>query len=520
MSWVRWLDDVTGSDVPEVGGKGANLGELVSARLPVPPGFVVVAAAHLDALDRAGVRDEVRAALAQIDPADADALARLSADLRVKVAGIDVPEETRAAILDAYARLGRDRLVAVRSSAPYEDASAASFAGMHETFTDVRGSDAVIDAVRDCWASAYTARAISYRAQQPTSEEPALAVIVQAMVASSRSGVLFTADPRSGATDRVVVEATYGLGEAIVSGAVEPDTYVVAKRDLRVLEARTGSKTFEIVRDTATGEDRSVAVDATRAGRHVLDDDELRAIVRLGLQVEEHYGTPQDVEWSIADGVTWLVQSRPITTMGATVAAPASGRILVRGMGASPGIAAGRVRVLRDVKEIGDLQTGEVLVAPMTNPDWVPALRRAAAVVTDAGGATCHAAIVTRELGVPCVVGARDATTALATGTVVTVDGTTGAVVEGDVTVAAPAAASPAPAESAAPPAGDVEPLATLVLVNLAVAERAEEVAAGPVDGVGLLRAEFLVTEALGGAHPRQVLATGGKEAFLERMTS
>ena len=520
MAWVRWLDDLGRSDVDEAGGKGANLGELVRAGLPVPPGFVVVAGAHLAALERAGLRAKVADALAGADLADPAVLTAVTDEVRELVAGIEVPRVIRRAIATAYSRLGDGVLVAVRSSAPYEDAAGASFAGMHRTLTDVRGEDALIDAVRACWVSAYTARAIAYRAEQGTVGEPALAVVVQQMVASERSGILFTADPRSGATDRVVVEATFGLGEAIVSGSVEPDTYVVAKADGRVLESRTGSKSFEIVRDAVSGEDREVAVDAARAAGAVLDAVELRKIVDLGLAVEAHYGAPQDLEWAISGSTVWLLQTRPITTLATpTEPAPepaAAASVLVRGLAASPGVASGPVRVLHDVAEIDRFQRGEVLVAPMTNPDWVPALRRAAAVVTDAGGATCHAAIVSRELGVPCIVGARTATQVLAEGALVTVDGFAGTVVAGDVVPRVPAvAAAAAPAT-----AGEVEPLATLVYVNLAVADRAEEVAAGPVDGVGLLRAEFLLTEALGGVHPRRVLETGGTSEFLDRMAS
>jgi pyruvate,water dikinase len=523
MQWVRWLDEIGRADVLEAGGKGANLGELLGAGMPVPPGFVVLAAAHLEAIEEAGIREKITDALAGADLADPVVLAETCDEIRALVGASAMPDEIRTELLTAYARLGNDTLVAVRSSAPYEDASAASFAGMHETLTDVRGDDALVAAVRRCWASAYTARAISYRADRASTDEPAVAVVVQTMVASERSGVLFTADPRTGATDRVVVEATYGLGEAIVSGSVEPDTFVVAKDDLRVLDRRTGAKSFEIVRDPTTGADHSVTVDAQRAEASVLASDELSDLVRLGLTVEAHYGTPQDVEWAMAGGKTWLVQTRPITTMPsapsddavAQAGATAGGAILVRGLGASPGIASGPVRVLRDVKEIARLQRGEILVAPMTNPDWVPALRRAAAVVTDSGGATCHAAIVSRELGVPCIVGARDATSVLADGERVTVDGSSGTVTAGDVV---PAVTEPAvPARTVTE---SVESLATLVYVNLAVAERAEVVATGPVDGVGLLRAEFLLTEALGGAHPRRVLATGGKEAFLDRMAS
>jgi pyruvate,water dikinase len=517
--WVRWFDDIGLADVASVGGKGANLGELTRAGMPVPRGFVVTAQAYLEAVDRAGSRQKLVDRVAAIDLVDTAAIDDAALELQGVVADAEVFAELRDEVVAAYHEIGPEARVALRSSAPYEDASASSFAGMHKTFTDITGDDAVIDALRRCWASAYEPRAIAYRAEHAAGAEPSLAVVVQLMVASERSGVMFTADPRSGALDRVVVEATYGLGEAIVSGSVEPDTFVVAKDDLRVLESRTGTKTFEIVRDETTGEDHDVATTAAEAAAMAISDEELRRIVRLGLAVEAHYGSPQDVEWAMAGDDIWLVQSRPITTLGPaapTGEAPAAGGApLVRGLGASPGTVSGRVRVLLSVHDGPRLQTGEILVATMTNPDWVPTLRRAAAVVTDAGGATCHAAIVSREMGKPCIVGARDATTALHDGDLVTVDGTTGIVTAGAVETVAVGATREAPTT-----VESVEPLATRLYVNLAIAERAEEVAALPIDGVGLLRAEFLITEALEGEHPRRVIETGGKAAFLDRMAS
>jgi pyruvate,water dikinase len=261
-------------------------------------------------------------------------------------------------------------------------------------------------------------------------------------------------------------------------------------------------------------------LDGDEADGRVLDDAEALALARLGLQVEAHYGEPQDVEWAIEDGKIFVVQARPITTLTAapapTGAAP-TGQVLLRGLAASSGTASGAVRILLSPKEGRHLQDGEVLVAPMTNPDWVPTIRRAAAVVTDGGGLTCHAAIVSRELGVPCVVGARNATTALRNGEVVTVVGAEGAVYEG----AAPkAAAVPAAVSMTGSPAIGGEALATRIYVNLAMAEHADEVAALPVDGVGLLRAEFMISDALGGVHPRELLARGGQGEFLEKMST
>jgi pyruvate,water dikinase len=519
--WLRRFDEIGARDVAEVGGKGANLGELVRAGLPVPDGWVVIAGAHLDALDHAGVRASIAASVAAADPGDQAGLEQLSQELRELVRGIEVPETMRNEIIAAHRALGYGIRVAVRSSAPYEDAAGSSFAGMHETITDVSGDDDVVDAVRRCWASAYGARAIAYRRERNVAEEPSLAVVIQRMVDSERSGIAFTADPRSGDRDVVLVEATYGLGEAIVSGAVEPDTYVVAKDGLTVLDTRVGAKAIEIVRDGRSGRDLVQAVDPARQTASALDDREIREVAELALAVESHFGTPQDLEWAIADGHTWLLQARPITTLAPiAMAAPPVLRdvedVLLTGLGAAPGVVSGPVHVLMDVKQGRELRPGEVLVAPMTNPDWTPVLRRAAAVVTDAGGATCHAAIVSRELGVPCIVGTRRATEVLHDGDIVTVDGGRGTVRAG-----AGAGEAIAPSRAVSPHAEVVslEPLATTLYVNLAVADRAEEVAAMPVDGVGLLRAEILLTEALGGVHPRKMLADGQQAEFVERMS-
>jgi pyruvate, water dikinase len=384
---------------------------------------------------------------------------------------------------------------------------------MNATFTNV-SCNHVIERLQDCWVSLFTPRVIVYRASQRIAEEPAIAVVIQHMVNSERSGVAFTADPSTGNRDRIVIEAAFGLGEVVVSGAVEPDTYVVAKAGPRLLETRVGHQTHKIIRGPS-GADLRVELDPQTGGERVLTDDEAISLARLALRVEQHYGTPQDLEWAIAEGRTWLVQSRPITTLKDS-SGQAQGTVLIGGLAASPGAATGRVRVLSAPSEGERLSDGDVLVATMTNPDWVPTMRRAAAVVTDAGGMTCHAAIVARELQVPCVVGARKATQVLRDGELVTVDGTSGRVFAGRT----PAARTQPPREPVKPAVGSIESLATRVYVNLAIPEHAEEVAALPVDGVGLLRAEFMLTDALDGTHPRYLLDHGGNEKFISAMTA
>jgi pyruvate,water dikinase len=510
---------LTLADVARAGGKGANLGELTRAGVPVPGGSVVLADAYLRAMEAAGVRDELRArfaeATAQVD--DPAALSAAANGLRDLVRAAGMPAGLRTEILEAYHALGDDVAVAVRSSATGEDTAGTSFAGMHETFANVIGDDAVIESVVACWCSLYGERVIAYRASRGLVDEPAIAVVLQELVPAERSGVMFTADPSTSDATRIVIEAAFGLGEVVVGGQVEPDTYVVAKDGMRLERSRIGAKAFRLEPDPG-GRVRRVDLDATESRRQVLEPTEVVALAELGLRIESHYGEPQDVEWVIAGGRTAVVQARPITSLSPPAHAPAAA-VLVRGLAASTGRASGRVRVLRSPAEGSRLASGEVLVAPMTNPDWVPTIRRAAAVVTDGGGMTCHAAIVARELGVPCVVGARDATTTLHDGDLVTVAGDEGAVYAGDVTTPqASRSELRAAAATVLPPSS--EALATKIYVNLAMADHADEVAAMAVDGVGLLRAEFLLTEALGGMHPRQLLATGGREEFLDRMSS
>ncbi|MDC0685446.1 phosphoenolpyruvate synthase [Sorangium atrum] len=530
---VLWFDSLSRADVASAGGKGSNLGELTRAGLPVPPGFVITADAYLAAMDAAGVRKQLVALFTEADTGDPAGLRATCAALRRLVRAAPLPAEIQAEIVDAYRRLGLDTIVAVRSSATSEDSASTSFAGMHETYTDVTGEQALLDRVRDCWASAFGERVVSYRKSQRLTEEPALAVVVQRMVSSERSGVVFTADPATKDTSRLVIEAAFGLGEVVVGGQVEPDTYTVAKRGPRLLEARVGHKAFKLVRAPDGGEQR-VDLPEDEGARRVLDDDEVIELARLALQVEKHYDAPQDIEWAVEGGATYLVQTRPITTLGAPH--PAPGELLVSGLGASPGTASGTVRVLRSPEEGQRLKAGEVLVAPMTSPDWVPAIRRAAALVTDSGGMTCHAAIVSRELRIPCVVGTRSATRTLRDGETVTVDGAHGKILEGRRAAAEAPGAAPdgAPADAAAGPAAKAERtptaagsrvaspavLGTRLYVNLAIAERAEEVAALPVDGVGLLRAEFMLLDALGGVHPKALIASGGRDEFLQRMSA
>ncbi|MEU3645252.1 phosphoenolpyruvate synthase [Lentzea sp. NPDC034063] len=511
-TYIRDFATLGKNDTAIAGGKGANLGELTRAGLPVPPGFVITAEAFLTSMSQ--VRDDLAAELTiALDRGTSpQRLEECAERMRELVRKAGISDDVRHAVLEAYRDLGQDESVAVRSSATSEDTAGSSFAGMNSTFTNTRGAHALLDRLLDCWVSLFGTRSIAYRAEQGISDEPAIAVVVQRMVNSERSGVMFTADPSSGDRDKLLLEGSFGLGEVVVSGSVEPDTYVLRRNGdtVSLVDTRVGRKSHKIVRG-ANGNDERIDLTAEESHAQVLTDAEAIAIGQLGMRVQRHYGEPQDTEWAIAEGKTWLVQSRPITTLPDE--APTSAGPLVAGLAASPGIASGRVRVLSSPDEGGRLRDGEVLVAEMTNPDWVPTMRRASAVVTDGGGITCHAAIVARELRVPCVVGTGSATSVLKEGQLVTVDGSAGEVRAGS----APITTAP---RIVAPVVQATEALGTRVYVNLALPEHAAEVAAMPVDGVGLLRAEFMLTEALGAEHPRRFLAQRGPDDFINAMAA
>ena len=459
---TRRFEDLRAGDVEYAGGKGANLGELRAAGQPVPPGFVVGAPAYAAYCEETGLRAKLAELFDGLDVEDTAALERAAAKARLLFDETPMPawleDEIRAAYLTLAAAEGPQAQggdsvpVAVRSSATAEDTASASFAGMNETYLNIHGTDDLLDAVRRCWRSLFGARTVYYRAKQGLEQAAMdIAVVVQRQIASTRAGVMFTVNPASGERGEMVIEGAFGLGESVVSGSVSPDRYVVEKATLaiRAREVRRKELVIEPQADGGTSTRTLPDADALRA---VLSDDEVRALAQMGRSVEEHYGAPQDTEWAFDhDGAMWILQSRPVTTLhdqsprGAVAretpapstsdrrgsATETAGAPLLRGLGAAPGIAAGAARVLSALAEAERLADGNVLVTHMTAPDWVPLMRHAAAIVTDSGGMTCHAAIVSRELGIPCVVGTGEATRKLRDGEVVTVDATSGAVFEG-----------------------------------------------------------------------------------------
>jgi pyruvate,water dikinase len=515
-------------DVGIAGGKGANLGAMTGAGLPVPPGFVLTVDAYQRFYDSNELGTRIGRELANLDVDDPAALARASVALHALIMDGTMPQELDAAVFEAYGTLAappaaRPR-VAVRSSATAEDTAQFSFAGMFESFLNVDGDRALTTAIKQCWASTFGARVLFYRIKQGLPAEMPVAVVVQRMIDADKSGVMFTCDPSTGDTSRIVIEAAWGLGEAVVQGAVTPDRHVLDKATLASRVSEIARKEFLLAwTEEARATQRIDLADDSRASAPVLTAPELTKLGELARTVEVFYGVPQDLEFAIEGANIYLTQSRPITTLhGATaqsVAPSLTAAPLVHGLGASPGQATGFVRVLSSPSSGGELRAGEILVTHMTSPDWVPIMRRASAIITDAGGMTSHAAIVARELGVPCIVGAHDATRVLHTGMFVVVDGAAGIVTAGssEQTASAPLAAStahPPPVVTAAPSLVT----ATRLYVNLAEPDRAVEVAARDVDGVGLLRAEFMMLEALDHMHPRRFLATQSADEFVRRM--
>ncbi|MFZ5892831.1 MAG: phosphoenolpyruvate synthase [Myxococcota bacterium] len=526
MSYIVEFGAIDISQVPQVGGKNASLGELVRSLEPkgirVPDGFAITVAAFRLHLRRAGIEDRIYGRLADLNVSDVAALAKAGAEIRELIRAAALPPEVAARVLEAYRKLskhyGEDATdVAVRSSATAEDLPNASFAGQQESYLNVRGEERLLQAVRDCMASLFTDRAIVYRVERGFDHRSvALSVGVQKMVRSDlgSAGVIFTLDTESGFRDVVVLTGAFGLGETVVQGKVDPDEFwvhkpVLAKGYPAIIRRELGEKAVRLV--YASGGNQALVeerVPIEKRRTPILSDSDILMLARWAVRIEEHYSsragrpTPMDIEWA-QDGLSgqlYIVQARP-ETVHAQSGPPkfelfrmrGKGRVLVHGKSVGAKVGTGSVRVIHSPSELSDFQSGEVLVAAMTDPDWEPVLKRAAAVVTDHGGRTCHAAIVSRELGIPCVVGCVNATTTLATGELVTVscaEGDEGKVYSGRVEF------DRAEVDPTKLPAPRVP-----VMLNVGNPESAFLLGQLPSAGVGLLRIEFVVSSAIG-IHP------------------
>ncbi len=521
MKKIVDVNELRVTDIPIVGGKGANLGELTMAGFPVPNAFVLTTAAYDYFLEKSAIMDKINSELASIDKSSDQSLAEASDRIRAAFESFEIPKDLMSDIVKNYTKLfpkGKEGFVAVRSSATAEDLPDASFAGQQETYLNVHGEEDLFDKIRKCWSSLFTARAIAYREKQGFAHDDVkLAVVVQKMVNSDVSGIMFTVDPNSGAKE-IVIEAGYGLGEAIVGGEVTPDTYKVDKNFMEVKSKRISKQKWKYTKG-ADGSTVKVDIPAGEEDIQKIEDRRIVEIAEIGRQIEIHYEKPMDMEWCVEDGKVYIVQARPITAVGdsntnETVAVEAASEdVLTTGLGASPGLASGKVIIYDESMSLDVVKDGDVLVTSMTMPDMVPAMSRAAAIVTDEGGMTCHAAIISRELGTPCVVGTGNATELLSDGMVITVDGTTGTVYKGEIKGKG---AETAPV-GAVVMSESVPVTGTGCMINMSMPNKAEELAALPCDGVGLMRSEFLFTNYIG-EHPMAVIEEGRSEELIEKL--
>ncbi len=545
---ILWFEELGKDDIPLVGGKNANLGEMIKRKIPVPPGFAITAHAYNEFITKTGIAEKIYKIIGETvsDVNNPKQFEEASKKIRRLIESTPMPSEIDTAVRNAYNELSKQTriaevFVAVRSSATAEDLPDASFAGQQETYLNVKGADDLIDKTVKCWSSLFTPRAIFYRTEKGFQHDQVLiSVGVQKMVNSRAAGVIFTLDPVTGETNKIVIEANWGLGESVVSGSVTPDHYVVDKRTLKVIDKSIAKKTIEYIRDPKTGNTVHANVPQERQEQSCLADKEISRLVELVKAIEEHYGKAQDIEFAVDRDSpfpenVFIVQSRPETVWGAgketlavakpkPLAAPTSlekATVVVKGIAAgrrATGTGVAKVAVTaEDASKL--MRKGDILVTTMTNPDYVPFMRIASAIVTDKGGVTAHAAIVSRELGIPCIVGTEIATEVMKTGHEYTVDAASGVVYEG-IVAKHEAAAPTAVAASAGVVGVALEPApvtATRIYMNLGVPDKVEEYKNLPFDGIGLLRIEFILASYIG-QHPVYLLETGQADKFVNKL--
>jgi pyruvate,water dikinase len=540
---VIWFGELRKNDIPLVGGKNANLGEMISAGLPVPPGFAVTAYAYEKFIKTTHIAVKIYEIINKTitDKNDPKQYAEASKKIRGLIEKTSVPEEIATSIKSAYKKLNeklnlKDVFVAVRSSATAEDLPDASFAGQQETYLNVKGAAELIEKVVKCWSSLFTPRAIFYRNEKGFAHDKVfISVGVQKMVNSRAAGVMFTLNPVTGNTSEIVIEGNYGLGETVVSGAVNPDDFVVDKSTLKIKETRIARKTVQYIRDPNTGETIHLDVPKDKQKQPCVNEEEILKLAELAKQIEKHYGKAQDIEWAIDKDLSFpkdvfIVQSRPETVWSAKTMEKVTQveekkpeeelKVVVRGLAAGKrGYGAGVAKVVLTPDEAAKaMQKGNVLVTDMTNPDFVPFMKIASAIVTDKGGITSHAAIVSRELSIPCVVGTENATEVMKTGQEYTVDSRNGVIYEGILREATQAATTKGAAVVATLIAADPAPVtATKIYMNLGVPEKIEDYKNLPFEGIGLMRIEFILASYIGD-HPLYLIDTGRGQEFVDKL--
>lgn len=539
---VLWFEKLTKSDIPTVGGKNANLGEMIQAKVSVPPGFAITAQAYEKFITETNIAQEIYQIIKKtiIDTDDPKQYQEASKKIRKLIEATGIPTEIEEAIKAAYRELSEktdttNLSVAVRSSATAEDLPDASFAGQQETFLNVKGPDELVKKTIKCWSSLFTPRAIFYRTEKGFKHEQVLiSVGVQKMVDARSAGVMFTINPVTGDRSQIIIEGTWGLGEAVVSGAETPDHFVVDKQTLEIIERKIAKKTVEYVRNLETGKTESAVVPSERQDKPCITDEEIHRLAQLGNQIDQHYGKPQDVEWAMDRDLVFpenifIVQSRPETVWSIKekekeLEASAAPRQLSEMKVVVRGIAAGRramgfgvAKIVFTPEDAAKLvKKGDLLVTPMTNPDFVPFMKLASAIITDKGGVTAHAAIVSRELGIPCIVGTETATKVMKTGEEYTVDARNGVIYEGII----PSLEGPAASMVSAGSISMVQSApvtATKIFMNLGVPEKIDDYKDLPFNGIGLMRIEFILASYIR-EHPLYLLEKGEGDKFVNKL--
>ena len=545
---VIWFENLRKTDIPSVGGKNANLGEMTNAGIPVPPGFAITAYSYKKFIEETNIAEKIYEIIRETvkDTSDPKQYEVASIKIRQLIESTSMPKDIENAIRSAYKelcnKLGlKDVFVAVRSSATAEDLPDASFAGQQETYLNVKGEDEVLEKTVKCWSSLFTPRAIFYRTEKGFAHEKVLiSVGVQKMVNSKAAGVIFTINPVTGDPNQMVIEGNYGLGEAVVSGAVTPDDFIVDKNTLKIIEKRIAKKTVQYVRDPETGKTIHLEVPAEKQELPCLSDEEAIKLADLAKHIEQHYGKAQDIEWAIDSDLSFpanvfIVQSRPETVWSTKLTLTPKMevermkpsemlKVIVKGIAAGKrGFGTGVAKIVMNPQEAAKvMQKGDILVTDMTNPDYVPFMKLAGAIVTDKGGVTCHAAIVSRELGIPCVVGTESATKFMVSGKEYTVDSKSGVVYEGIMpTLTEQLSSSTGVSTPQNVTSGNViQPVpvtATKIYMNLGVPEKIEDYKDLPFEGIGLMRIEFILASYIG-EHPLYLVETGQSQKFVDKL--
>ena len=519
--FIKWFSELNKDSIKTAGGKGANLAEIYNLKIPVPQGFVITAQAYDLFIKNSELKEKIDELLKKIDYENTKQLDEITKQIRELIINSKLPKEIQGDIIEAYGTLSSEMkdkqtahdligkssepcFVAVRSSATTEDLEDASFAGQQDTFLNVKGNSDLIESVKKAFASLFTSRATYYRNKKGFKhEESKLAVVVQKMIDAEKSGVIFSKDP-SYKGDKIIIESVFGLGEGIVSGKITPDKYELSN-DLKILDKKISNKKIAITRNSA-GEKSETKLTEDKATSQVLKGDEITKLANIALKLEDHYQKPQDIEFAIEGNEIYIVQTRAITTLNKDIKKSdqeIKGDVVLEGLAASPGIASGKIKLIKTMEDLHKINQGDVLVTRMTNPDMVVTMQKASAIVTDEGGITSHASIVSREMGIPAIVGTQEATIKLRENEIITVDGFTGKIYKGKVSETVEKEILPITKETK-----------TKIKVILDLPTFAERASKTGIKEIGLLRLEGIIAESE--KHPNYFLKQNKMQDYEE----